>query len=282
MPVINVGGIDAEVYVDGYHKGNDITGRGPWRQVVYRLPWDDSDAFMDALLGIGGTTGGPGGPTRYPSPHRYPGNTNIICLSVEASPVGPARADATRMVSFDGYAFVTALYGNGTWEALPDPRIAFGGEPVPFSRDTIRGFVEDYPLPSGGLTNEDGVAQAGRFRLRVPHQELIRQLYYIPQLEGYAYILESLVGRVNSTIFWGRAIGTVLFQDYDMDAERDTAGNVVETMTLRFVWRYHDWNKEPVLDNLNAVQWQYLKDANDIRPYSYVNLYNCFPESFGF
>jgi hypothetical protein len=270
---VEINGYEVWIHSDGAEKGMSLGG-GPWRKVVYRVAGADSDGFIDSLFGAGQATqvitfGSPWSP---PSPHRYPGNENIVALEASAVPVN-LRPDPLKLVGSQ-WDVVSVTYGVPQFDVFgQQAEMAFGGQPEPWCRDEIRGYMQSYPIemaalvmkgPDGEVTGE---TPARNFEIQVPHLELRRTRMFVPYL--YLPVLTSLVGKVNYEPFWGFGIGTLRFEPFDTVIESDTAGRRVTTLVTSMTWRPYDWNMTPKPD---GPGWEYVgyADASDA-PYQYAD-----------
>jgi hypothetical protein len=281
---LTLNGVEAEVWSEapGLRKGSSLLGRGPWRQIQYRVDtWEDADLFIDGLFDRIIYTLGPGSVFSYPWPHPYPGNENLVALDAEAQAIGPPRPrDGVDLVSCD-YAVITVLYGVPDYDVFGlDTWNSFPGPVGPFSHDQVRGYAAPYSLPPAALkqqaeppdpNNPDAGGDVGdpipeSFPVMVPHQEYTRTLYGVPYF--YDVVLKSLVGRINHATFFGHARGTLRFDDYDVDVERLSDGTRAQRYTMRFIWRPMDWNRIP---EGPPIRWTLVDDGFGNKPYAYAN-----------
>ncbi len=274
-------GYEVSILADGYEKGWSF-GNGPWRKVTYVVPWEDSDGFIDAITGANVIPVIlPGAPWIPPILHSYPGNANLVVTDVRCLPLGASQPDDVKLFASDN-AIIEATYttppfnmGGETFQ----PEMAFGSQPEPWSRDTIRSFVESVPVPAGALqrnggsggpsggTPPSGDEFEGRFEIQVPHLELRRTMFHVPYL--MIPELVDLVGKLNDDWFWGFAPGTLRFEPFDTDIEKDSAGNSRATLTKVLTWREHDWNKRPKAD---GPGWEYIGyPGTSEAPYKYAD-----------
>jgi hypothetical protein len=283
MPVtsVTVQGISADVLVDGYRKGI-VQGEGPWREVVYILPWDDSDAFMDALMGYASASPGPGLPIVYGVPHAYPGNDRLYCMEVNAEPIGAGQpapdaldsnglidASLSKLFSSD-WAKVTARYQASRIDFQGiETATAFGGQPVPWSTDNIRGYVQTYPIPAGVIKAEGTDEPNDKpFELRVNEEEWTRKRY----MQDYLYtdLARSLGGTVNSKPIWGNPIGTMLLQPFDANSGLQTDGSRSSELSMSWLFRPIDRNKK--LSKVGTdIAWVRQVDGSGNYPYPYAD-----------
>lgn len=260
---ITVGGVVARVAIDGFSKGIE-RGKGPWREVVYRVAWDDSDAFMDALMGLSTSVGGR---LIWPVPHSYPGNLALTCQGVRGEPKGAARPDPDKLVAAE-YCYVTARYESSQYDVFgTDTDLSHGGQSVPWARDTQRSYIQPYPIPKANLvyvTSGEPVANAPH--ARVPHKELRRSLIGV-SFEAAA-LLDQIVGKVNAAPLWGYNTGTLLCEPYEVGVENLPDGSRTGSMDITLVWRAYDWNMEPTED---GFAWDFVKDGSDRLQYEYAD-----------
>jgi hypothetical protein len=264
---IQINGYDVWIHTDGYEKGMSVGG-GPWRKIVYRVAWEDSDGFIDSLFGVGSTSIIPiGGTWSPPTPHRYPGNENIVAMDATCSPI-KAMPDAVKLFGSD-WAVITVTYGVPQFDVFgAQAEMAFGGQPEPWCRDEIRGFMESYPIPSEALqTEEDEETPSRNFEIKVPHLELRRTRMFVPYL--YMPVLLTLMGKLNHDWFWGFAPGTLRFEPFDTVVETDTSGRRVTTLVVSLTWRPYDWNKVPKSSGPGWDYVQYVTGGDN--PYDYAD-----------
>jgi hypothetical protein len=261
-----IGGITCKVVVDGYKKGNSSLGGGPWRDIIYQCPWDDSDAVMDALLDVASYAGGPGGAIAYPSPYRYPGNTNLVALECNAELVG-YKPDVTKVVSGD-LANIFVHFGvppfdiDGTQNDL-----AFNGKPVPWGRDTVRGFYETHPIEKAALEDAANNNPPVKGELKVPILEFHRSRLMVPYLN--LQVLTSLIGKVNDRPIGIYDTGTIRVEPWDVGSDVQPDGTRVVTLEQTFSWRPKDWNYQLSSDGV----WTYYDiAATGAPPHPYDNI----------
>jgi len=239
-----VGGITALVRIDGYEKGI-IAGQGPWRKIKYRVAWDDSDAFCDALMGLTTYTGGVGGPITWPIPHAYPGNIYLRCVECMAKPLGGLGPDVAKVVT-SVYAEVSATY-----QALPfdvegnQTDLAFDGNPRPWIRDERKGYVNTYKIAPGAVEQDAGQENPGQTNQTPQHRQVI-QYDYRRTISGIPYLMPdsiiNLGGKLNASTFWGKPRGQFYFEPIDETTQIQTDGARANDLVLTLKWRPYDWN----------------------------------------
>lgn len=266
--IVTVGGIDAEVFCDGYEKGNSLRGDGPWRRVAYLVDWDASDLFIDALLGIPSSQGGPGGVVLWPIPHSYPGNPALVAHDAHGTPCGGVGPDPTKVVRA-AKCRVDVTYRVPAFDVTggANPN-AFGGRAQPWSRDRIRGARVGYRVPGGSLTYKDsGDPYLGDSEVYLLHLNCTRTLFMVPY---YALeIIRSLSGKVNDAPIFDCDTGTLKLSEFDADREVAPDGDYIQQYDLNYEWREVDWNKELRDDEL---AWEVVWDeANGLYRYPYAD-----------
>lgn len=263
------GEIAAEVAVDGYEKG--FGDRGPWRRIMYKVPWDQSDRFIDIMKG--GVTGVSGGLIAFPTPHRYPGNTRLVCTNARAVPHGPGRFDATKLFAADA-AWVTCDYEVPVLDVYGEQfQTAMDGEQIPWSSLSEQGAEEmlaaDASLfryravggsPSYGSV---GIPVAGNV-IQLRRGMIPNDLY-----SGFLDLLQALAGKLNNAPIFGRATGTLRLENWSRDWRIDASGSVVWEFAINLRWRQVDHNAEIVEGTLDT--WAILEDTGSRTRFGYAN-----------
>lgn len=252
---VTVGGIDAAVLIDGFDYG--INENGPYRDVVYLVDGSKGAQFCDKLLGIGS------GPATFnpPGPHRYPNNTNLMCLSAGLQELkGPAMPDAF-LIGSDQVG-IKAHYGVPTWDAIgTDFAPIFDGYEVPWSHLSMEVGHEEYEAENIVV----GGVEKPRSRVRLPTVTYTFRRTMIPNPLPYKTIVAGLVYKLNNAVFFGEPAGTIRFDSFAMNEEdRDPSGLRVFTFTSILTWRPINWNKMLVPGSANS--WA-LPDSSADYPY---------------
>lgn len=262
-----IGGIECRVVVDGVAKGNSSLGGGPWRDIIYQCAWDDSDTVMDALLDVASYSGGPGGAIAYPSPYRYPGNTNLVALECTAEMVGPTKPDTTKVVSSD-YAHIRVHFGVPSFDiAGTQNDLAFNGKAVPWGRDTVRGFYETHPIEKAALQDAGSNNPPVKGEMKVQILEFHRSRLMVPYLN--LAVLTSLIGKVNDRPIGIFDTGTIRVEPWDVGSDVQPDGTRVTTLEQTFSWRSVDWNYQLSEDGV----WTYYDiAATGLPPNPYADI----------
>jgi hypothetical protein len=238
---ITIGGVTASIFAEGYRKGEALQG-GPWREILYDVPWDQSDDFIDGLFGGGiKITGGVGGTIARGKPHQYPGNAILYCVSAEGEPVGVPRPDAKLFAS--DLCRVRARYevppfdigGGDTLNTLEGHAVPWGS-----CRVNSKTVIEQVP-PGAIYYDATGDNPTQKFPLRVNHEEIVFEYQLVPEINVVP--LRALVKTLNAATFMYWSRGCVMFDDYDFDLGITSGGTRVEMVRLKFLARAIDWNK---------------------------------------
>ncbi len=254
---LTVEGFPLWVRTDPFEYGIDEQGR-PWRAVAYVCDGDDGPAVADALMGI---NSGSSSLFDQPKPHKYPGNENLLCLSVRGKPKG-ARGPGTQLVK-GPLAEIHATYGVPEFDVYgEDFDQSFGdetGEPIPWARYLIRGGLEMIPWPIDEYTDTEGqflfdigsdgegiVPAVRNLVYRMPVKDYIIRRSKIPNLPLFDAMYTSYMGTVNDAAVWGKDAGTILCEPHDYDIAWDSSGARMGEFTMVFRWRKYPWTWEPV------------------------------------
>lgn len=268
--ILTLNGIDAEVMADGYRKGSTFGG-GPWREIRYLVNWDQSDAFIDALIGLVQPTI-PGQPISRTPPHQYPGNTILYCLTADVDPAGTARPDAARLFAADK-AIVRARYeiprtdiGGGNWSSN-----TVTGTSYPWSTQTVNGRTRIIQVPAEALkdkTTGGAAPEAKPFPLRVNLEEIVVTYEMVPYI--YLPSLRNLAKHVNIAAFMGWGIGQVLFDEYRFSRQIMSDGSIGQKLELIFLAQSILWNSLPKEDDLDHAEVE--GKASNTPPYPLADL----------
>ena len=278
IPAVGGGTVSARIFIDGFKKGEGLR-EPPWREVIYQVAWDQSDLFMDSLLGGNTTTVVmPGATYTRTTPHQYPGNENLYCVGVQmVDGLGVPMPDTKLLAYGDGqggpgWCHLLARYEappfdiGGTETNMVPPG---GNYAMPWSRWNIQSRTIIRPVPGEALVGEaSDNAPSQRFPMRI-HQETIGVTFYqVPFI--YVDVYRSLAKCLNDAVLFGWPVGQVIFEGYNFDGERATNGQYQQTLNLEFVAQSYDWNMMPRDDDM---AFEYVKGAtNNQRPYTYADL----------
>lgn len=266
---VTIGGIQASVRIDPFEFGIDERGR-PWRTVSYLVLGEQGANFCDAAKGIGAYSSVPYG---FPQPHRFPHNTNLMCLSVSGRWKGAVQ-DGPQLLQGD-YAEVRVTYGVPEYDIFGEADdVAFGNDAIPWSVGSVRAGLEVFPWPIDDTATMDGIQfvagsgyeailpAASSVLYRMPTKDYILKRTNIPNFAAFDDLLTSLMGKVNSGAIWGRAARTLYLDPHDYDVASDPSGRKTGEFTLVFRWRRESWQKEPVPGKFGIFAEIYDADLN--------------------
>lgn len=257
------GGIPTANTIEYFEKG--IDEQGPYYLVQYYiLNWQDSDIFINALLGYTtNTSSGTGGVIKR-SPHAYPLSPNLLCRRARAIAPGCAKLGTSGLPDFYGGALIQAEYRAPQWQAYPNQQeLIDPSTPLLFCTQEIEHATETYTLPKRKMTfdsthsNSDiingtafsaGTVQTEQdFRIRVPVTNLTLTFHLSPNLYVATNTIRQIRGCVNSRTFLGASPQCVLFRGCRTVRNYDAAGNVVQEIQLTFAERDPSqiWNSLP-------------------------------------
>lgn len=268
------GGISTANTIEYFEKG--IDEQGPYYLVQYYINnWQDSDTFINALLGY--TTAGvsiPGSGAAgviKRAPHQYPLSTNLLCRRARAVAPGCAKLGTSGLPDFYGGALIQAEYRPPQWQAYPnvqeqiDPNTA-----IPFCTQELDHTTETYTIPRrqmvfgtnsvtdivNGATFSPGTTSTEQdFRLRVPVTNLTLTFHLSPNLYVATSTMRTLRGCVNQYYFLGAPPQCVLFRGGRTVRNYDSQGNVVQEIQLVFSERSPSqiWNSLP---DVTTMSWK--------------------------
>lgn len=254
------GGIPTANTIEYFEKGVDE--QGPYYLVQYYiLNWQDSDTFINALLGYASNPGsgsaGTGSVIKR-APHQYPLSPNLLCRRARAIAPGCPKLGTSGLPDFYGGALIQAEYRSPTWTAYPNRQeLIDPNTSVPFCTQELEHTNETYTLPSKtmlfGSLNADGTFNAGvtktdqPFRINVPVTNLTLTYHLSPNLYIATGTIRELRGCVNSTTFLGAGPQCVLFRGCRTVRNYDSVGNVNQEIQLTFSERSpsQTWNMLP-------------------------------------
>jgi hypothetical protein len=243
-----------------FEKG--IDGQGPFYDVEYQIDdWADSDAFINALMGVSAYSGGG---SFYTGPHRHPLSSNLICTSARCVGRGMEVLDSEHgYPSYVDGAIIRAQYrspvvgsngGGGIINAFDDPGFRHQIEPT----QPILWCTQelDFGIETLTLNAHDWIYETSTLPIPTPMQIdqpittmilTYHQLPYLPVTK-----IRAARGKINSEPFLGCPVGTVLFQGARTTREWSTSGRVTQKVQLTFVEREENWNKV-IESNLSAA-----------------------------
>jgi hypothetical protein len=252
MPTLN--GISYTHLFDGFSKG--IDDRSPWFRVVYLIDsYDDTNNFVNALMGFGTSTGPLSGITvTRNAPHACPLSTNLYATSATVlEGLGSPVLNSDGFPQWDGGALVQVEY-------RPPPYNFSGAENQNHNIDTSTPLTWctqelDFSTQTFTLTNSkmkfvdtnDPVDVYVKFE--IPITILTLTFVKLPYLPMAA--VRACRGRVNNATFLGSPAETVLFKGAKTHREFNTDGSVVQQVVLTFEERdaAHPFNSLPSADS---------------------------------
>jgi hypothetical protein len=263
----SVGGISFIHSVRYFEKGIDEAG--PYYDVEYQIEdWDQSDAFANALRGIGTGT----------SPHRHPLSTNLACVAARVTGKGSVLLDAGGLPGYGGGALIRATYRSGG--------AAFGGAFSDLGHDDplLRHQIDsstpliwctqelDFSQETISLPNHQYVWASGG-RANVPVQLDVAVTTMVLTFHRRSYLPTALIrakrGRLNNALFLGAPAETVRFLGAKTTREAATDGSTEQKVQLVFQERDVSWNKFLRDD---GVTWEYIQDGSGNRRYLTTDL----------
>jgi hypothetical protein len=244
-----VGPVTAVEMFDGFRKGIDGQG-GPQITKKYLVDWSQSDAFLNALMGVSSVSGGVNGTIFRVSPHRCPESANLWCLSCEAEGEGrPVINDGRPTWS---HAVVTAIYGVQPWGQLnndntadPQNLMTPDQQAYPFCTFKFQGGVEMLAVPGGGYKfaagpNVGGKVADSKILIRIGVASIVATVHFVPFLPFNSIC--SLRGKVNFATFLGQQRGTILFDEINSNQVINMDGTWTQDLEYTFRYRQVGWN----------------------------------------
>lgn len=236
-----------------------IDGQGPYYDVKYVIDdWDQSDSFVNALLGY----------TGQGTPHRHPLSQNLVCTEAAATGLGRPVLSSEGTPAYDAGALITARYrcpavamGGGLFEARDDPGYLHQidpGQPILWCTQELDYEDEIFTYPAGYLKWESDDRKINSpttvSRSLTIMSLTFHRLPYLPTTR-----IKAARGKINEKVFLGADPFRVLFKGAKTQRDYDTAGNVVQKVQMVFVEREENWQK--MLRDDKFV-WDYVVDQD--------------------
>ncbi|MDR3634354.1 MAG: hypothetical protein P4L84_11165 [Isosphaeraceae bacterium] len=230
----------------GWKRGQN--DRGPFAEKPYLVAWADVNTFCRNLRGISNQSGGVNGNWIFNGPLLYPDSPsdNIYCTEIAIKATGNIAGAGPIAYT---YAIVVVTFTPLTWDGseTSDP---FGlnsfGETGPeiaalqtASQELDCGYLE-IPRPRSSLKFADGTKIDTPSVLRLPIITMTITWERLPYLPMSA--VRTMAGKVNSTVFLGCAVETVLFEPVRTSRIVMSDGTVVQRVQMGFKWRPYSWN----------------------------------------
>jgi len=239
--------------LNGSGKGK-IDGGGLTRERLFKVAWDDAAEFCGWLTGYVVPYGD--GMGRYVGPQQFPGLRNVYCVEADIEPLGTATGVATQITY--PFAKITARYKALKYDPTENSDEAL-------LRETSSISLQMITLPQGGFKWADDSSPILEPIGRIMGVRDIRiTRYRAPSLKTTT--LDAIVGSVNSGVFRGRAVGTMLFMGADTDDVMNSEGDWEHTLTFRFQYRSIEWNKFLKPD---GKTWAYIVSTIDANVHVY-------------
>lgn len=240
--------------IEGFNKGIDQTG--PYYRVVLKIDdWQDSDRFINAIMGYTTASGPSGGITvTRQTPHQHPLSANLYAHSaVVVQGLGNPILSPTGYPNYDGGALIEVEYRPGNVDYGPinynilnnqiDPNT-----PTTWCTQEIDFSTVTFTLPKCKYTYDTGPVGKSPdmpVSFMIPITTLVltfHKLPYLPMTE-----VRARRGRINLTTFLGCAPGLVLFKGCKTTREWNQDGTVVQKVQMTFEERdaAHPWNSLP-------------------------------------
>lgn len=265
------GGIPTANTIEYFEKG--IDEQGPYYLVQYYINnWQDSDTFINALLGYATNSGSGTGGVIKRSPHQYPLSPNLLCRRARVLAPGCPKLGTSGLPDFYGGALIQAEYRSPPWQAYPNPQETLDGiTALPFCTQELDHTVETYTIPkkqmvfANAQTNADIIGGAAfspgttsteqDFRIRVPVTHLTLTYHLSPNLYVATNTIRALRGCVNQYTFLGAQPQCVLFHGGRTVRTYDSLGNVNQEIQLTFSERSPSqiWNSLP---DITTMSWK--------------------------
>jgi hypothetical protein len=267
MPTLN--GIAFKILEEGFSKG--IDQGGPFYRCIFMIEnWDDTDAFCNALMGFGTSTGPITGITVTRGvPYAFPTSPNLYTVSATVvQGLGKLTTNAESLPGYDAGALVAC-------EFRPPPYNFSGADNPNHNIDPTNPLTwcsQELSWSSETKT----ISAAATVPPSIPASITIHNLVMTLTFHKLPYlpmgIADSVIGCVNSTLFLGVAAGLVLFKGPDTHRDFNTDGSVVQEVKMVFHKRpsAYPWNSGP--SRLNPYTFVPVKDSNNNPPFRTADL----------
>lgn len=233
-----------------------IDGSGPTAEVRFSVAWGDRFEFVGATKGT--ATGGAGAIVRT-VPAAYPPSPNLFAMTCRIEPLGKLRRDDDGWADYDR-AIVTVGFSTPRWDFTPNSGNDPSGQPWTTTTFDMGGEFLTLPLSAykfaGGKTL---TAPVGRVLPQIAISYKRHWVPYLPVAEVF-----NLIGKLNADpVDLGNFVcppETLLFLGAPNQRDADTAGNVVQQVDYKLMFRPISWNKFLHPDGTSG--FQYLADGN--------------------
>ncbi len=247
------GDITAKELIDGFSKG--ISPGGPVVEKKYLVPWDQSDAFANAISGLTYGVGGVAGTIIRQAPHQCPESTNLYCLSVGpiegwgAPTIDGGRPRYEQAIVPVHYGVPTFQLGGSLNTIDPYNQMNFSDDVYPYASQSIDYDSESYTTKhewkyaAGGSGVAGTPITDGNLTIDVPVATMAITLHRVPFMPKKDVF--GLLKCVNSTGFLDEPAGTVLFHSLRTNLVLNSDGTSTLDLDLVFRWRRPGWNVIP-------------------------------------
>jgi hypothetical protein len=279
VPLASGGTASLHVLVEPFRFGMPAGG-GAWREVAYSCPWSKIYEATRALKGgIKTTQATTFGSIVRTSPHQFPSDPNLYCVSAEGYGAGvpcpdPFLVGYTDGLGAEGLGIILARYEtfpfdlNGSNAALTPPGIT----PIPWTRWHIHGYTQQKLVNnSAGKFLAAGENPAQKVPKRFSYVEFVVDFLYVPVFFLPTFV--DLINCVNVNILFGFNPGFIIFDDFDIQGpEPAFDGTLTNTVSLRFLAQKEaEWNKFPRDDDSDSYDF-IVSVASGNKLYQYKDL----------
>lgn len=262
---ITVAGIVADELFEDYSKG--IPG-APRVEKKYLVPWAQSDAFANAIMGLSGSVA-VGGPIFRTYAHACPESPNLFALGIgQIEGCGmPTVADGRPAWE---WAIVPVTYGPVALGGIinaPDPNNfnTPDGQAYEFCTFEVDYSTESITIPKTSMKRaEGGVLWQNRtidvpWTVRIPTATIVCTVHKVPWLPTDAIL--GLQGRVNDRTFFGRPAGTILFDGARTRRSYSSDGTITQDIAEVYKYNEKGWNRVVRPDNMTI--WDLVTHNGD-------------------
>jgi hypothetical protein len=225
-----------------------------------------TNRYQLAIDLMGTTTRSGGTYTRVP-PFRYPPSPNLYCKAIESVEFTgkPTVLSGTSNWVVGDHAILTARFATATWSA--DGSNDLSGQPYTTTTFDVGTEVLTTPQSVYKFAGSPKVTTNTPTAIQIPLIHINLKRHMMPDIP--VDIMETLVGKVNSTIYTlGRfsfAAQTLLFLGGENTERSDTLGNRMYDCEYKFAYRSVGWNKS--LHPNGTTGFADITDGNSNPPY---------------
>lgn len=213
----------------------------------FKIAWGDMPAFVSALRG--GYAKVNDQLWLYAVPNKHPDWSHLYCTSVNFEPLGFPTWDGVSKTSDWDYAVVTATYTSLQFDGTaPEPKDLIEEELDIGSRIVnISGYT--YKESGGSAEKVEEILTK-----IIPTLEYSLRLVDTPSLPGGSVaLIMATIGKLNSTLFRGADIETLLYMGARARRKQSSQGFSGWTIDHRFKYQPFSWNKVMALQKSAPV-----------------------------